>query len=603
MEKEKLRSEIEEKYKWDLTRIYKNPKEWDKDLEELDKLIDKIPSFKGKLFSDSKTLKEYFEIEVEIDKLINKLYSYASLEHDVDISNTESQKRQDLILSSIYKFSEKDSFFQEELFKKENEEVKKLLDEDDFLKDYELLIERQNRYRDHYLTSEKEELVSIMSKALEANDNTYKILTNSELKFDSIKDEDNNIVELTDTNYATYIRSKDRRVREEAFKSLYKGYEGLKNTITSTYMGSVDGNIAISKIYKFPGVLENKLYNDNIPVKVYDNLVEEVSKGLDNLYEYYKFKKDILGVEELHLYDTYVDLIQEKTKKYTYEEAKDIVLDVIKLFGDDYVEKATKIFDNKLIDVMPNKNKRGGAYSSGTYDTDPFILTNFNGSLTDVSTIIHELGHSMHTTYSNENNIRQYADYRIFVAEVASTVNEILLALTMLENSDDEKEKLSIINKLLDDYKATIYRQTMFAEFERYVYSQREKGVALTSDELCDYYLELNKKYFGKDVVVDDEIKYEWERIPHFYTPFYVYKYATSMSASIVIANKIFSGDKEFTKKYINFLSLGGSMWPIDELKTLGIDMEDGKVIKEAMDSFGKLLDEFIEKYKLVYND
>ncbi len=601
METVKKRSEIEEKYKWDLTRIYKTEEEWEQDLQKLNTLIEKIPSFKGKLFSDSKTLKLYFELEEEIDKLINKLYSYAHLQHDVDVSDTASQKRQDLVFSTIYKYSEKDSFFQEELFAQDTDRVKELLNEDEFLKNYELQIERQNRYRDHYLTSDKEELVSTMSKALEANSTTYDILVNSELKFDPIVDENGNTVELNDTNYGTYIRSKDRRVREEAFKSLYKGYEGFKNTITSTYMGSVDGNIALSKIYNFPSKLEQSLYADNIPVQVYDNLIKEINGGLAKLHEYYKFKKEALELEELHIYDTYVDLIQEKTKEYTFEEAKEIILDVIRPLGEDYVEKATNIFDNKLIDVMPNQNKTGGAYSSGTYDTDPFILTNFKGSLNDVSTVIHELGHSMHTTYSNENNIRQYADYKIFVAEVASTVNEILLALTMLKNSTDEKEKLSIINKLLDDYKGTIYRQTMFAEFERYVYQQREAGAALTSDELCNYYLDLNKKYYGEDVTVDEEIKYEWERIPHFYTPFYVYKYATSMSASIVIANKIFNGDKEFTKKYIEFLSLGGSMYPIDELKTLGIDMEQGNVIKEAVDSFGNLLDDFKEEYQLVY--
>lgn len=597
----KKRDEIEEKYKWDLTRIYKTEEEFEKDLEKLNTLIDKIPSFKGKLFSDSKTLKLYFELEEEIDRLSNKLYSYAHLQHDVDVSDTTSQKRQDLIMSSLYKYSEKDSFFQEELFAIDYDKVKELLNEDAYLKNYELQIERQNRYRDHYLTSDKEEIVSTMSKALEATDTTYNVLANSELKFDSIVDEDGNTVELTDTNYGTYIRSKDRRVREEAFKSLYKGYESFKNTITSTYMGSVDGNIAISKIYKFPSKIEQSLYADNVPIEVYDNLINEVNKGLSKLHEYYKFKKEALELEELHIYDTYVDLIQEKTKEYSYEEAKEIILDVIRPLGEDYVEKAQHIFDNKLIDVMPNQNKRGGAYSMGTYDTDPFILTNFNGSLNDVSTVIHELGHSMHSTYSHENNLRQYADYKIFVAEVASTVNEILLALTMLKNSTDEKEKLSIINKLLDDYKGTIYRQTMFAEFEKHVYEQREAGEALTSDELCDYYLELNKKYYGEDVTVDEAIKYEWERIPHFYTPFYVYKYATSMSASIVIANRIFNGDEEFRDKYIKFLSLGGSMDPIDELKTLGIDMTDGKVVKEAMDSFGNLFDNFKKSYQLVY--
>ncbi len=603
MEKEKLRSEIEEKYKWDLTRIYKNLDDFNKDLEEVKKLTLEIPKFKGKLFSNSKTLEEYLRLEETIDKLINKLHVYSHLKADEDVADPKYQKLNDMVMSSYYDIANVDCFFEEEFFKEDYEKIEKMLDESEFLKTYKLQFARVNRYRDHFLSADKEQLVSNFSKALDTTDNIYNVLTNSEIDFGTIKDENNNLVELNEANYSIYIKSHNREVRRNAFKKLYEAYGNLKNTIAAIYIGNIDSNIALTKTYNFKSKLQQHLYADAISEKVYDNLIDTVNNNLTKLHEYYDFKKKVLNLDEFHLYDTFVPIVEEENSTYTYQQAKDIVLEIIKPLGEDYQQKAQNIFNNKLVDVMPNANKRGGAYSLSSYDTDPYILTNFKGKYTDISTIAHELGHSMHTIYSRDNNLRQYYNYTTFVAEVASTVNELLLAFHFIENSKDKKEKLYIINNLLDNYKATIYRQTMFAEFEREIYKRKENKESLTHEDISNYYLELNKKYFGESVFVDEDIKYEWERIPHFYTPFYVYQYATCISAAIVIANKIYNGDQEFRDKYIKFLSLGGSMWPIDELKTLGINMEEGVVIEEALDSFAKLLDEFMKLYNDIYNN
>ncbi len=603
MDKQKRRSEIEEKYKWDLKRVYKTEEDFDRDYKKLKSLVLKIEDYKDNLFKDASFLEEYLHLSEDISSLLNKLYLYAHLKSDEDVSNVKYQKLSSQIMDVMYDINNKSSFIDSLFFKEDFNHILEMLDTNDFLKSYKRYFENMNRYREHFLEEDKERIVSCFAKALDTTDEIFNVLDNSELKFNPIKDENNRKVELTEANYSVYIKSNNRRVREEAFKSLYNTYGNFKNTISAIYMGNVDSNMALAKVYNFNSKLEEHLYADNIDIEVYNNLLKEVDKALPYLHDYYKFKKRALDLREFHLYDTYVNLVDDNSHIFTYEEARDKVLEVIKPLGEDYVKKARYIFDNRLIDVMPNLNKRGGGYSSSTYDTDPYILLNFNGEYNDVSTMAHELGHSMHSIYSRDANFRQYADYSIFVAEIASVVNEILLALYNIKNSNDKKEKLSIMNKLLDNYKATIYRQSMFAEFEKGIYERREAGESLTNLDISNYYLELNKKYFGDSVVVDEEIKYEWERIPHFYTPFYVYQYATSMSAAVVIANKIFNGDLEFRDRYLEFLKLGGRSFPLDEVRTLGIDLVDGSVVHDALEEFNKLLVQFKDLYREVYND
>lgn len=597
MEKQKTRSEIEEKYKWDLTRIYKSDDEWYSDYKNLCSEIEKINGYKDDLFSSSDRLHDYLLLKENIEKLRNKLFTYSNLRQSEDSTNVEYQKMYSLISDLSIKENEYESFYDELFFNTDFSIILEYAKNDELINSYLKVFERSLRYKDHYLSKDKEEIISKLLKPMYTASDVYSMLIDTEIKYGVIKDENGNDVELTESNFSRYITSKNRNVRRDAFNKLYETLSNYKNTITLTYTGDIDATIALNKVYNYNSSIEASLFGDNIDISVYDNLINCIHNNLDKLYNYFDIKKKIMNLDEIHLYDMYVKVVDANDKNYSYEEARDLILEALKPLGDDYLTQAKSIFDNRLIDVYNNVGKNSGAFSSGTYDTDPFILTNFEGKYKDVSTIAHELGHSMHTMYSNKNNLRQYSDYKIFVAEVASTVNELLLSFYMLKTSNNKNEKLMILNDLLDNYKATIYRQTMFAEFEKEMYRRREAGEALTNDIICDYYYDLNKKYFGDNVFVDENIKYEWERIPHFYNAFYVYKYATSMSASVYIAQKIFDGDVEFRDKYIEFLKMGDREFPIDELKTLGIDMSKSDIINDAVSKFDELTKEFYKLY------
>lgn len=600
MIEQKKRSEIEEKYKWDVTKIYKTEDNWYKDLDKFKEEIKLIDNYKGKLFSSSNVLQKYLELTEKLSKLENELHLYAFLLENEDATNVNSQKLTQLITDAVFTLEEKLSFFDEEFFNTDYDKILSILDSNEYLQKYKNYFAKLNRYRNHHLTEEKELIVNKLFKPISGISDIYEMLTNTEIKYGFIIDEKGDRVELTDSNYSLYIKSKDRNIRKRAFNLMYKGMKSFKNTIAVTYKNDIEANTSLAKIYNFDSYLKQSLFEDDIDLKVYDNLINSVNKNLDKLFLYYKLKKDILKLEQMHLYDMYVNMVEEKDKTYSYEEAQKIVIDALSVLGEDYTEKVKNIFSSRSIDVYNNVGKRSGAFSIGTYDTDTYILLNFEGKLNDVSTIAHEMGHSIHTVYSNKFNDRQYSSYTIFVAEIASTVNELLLSDYLLKTSTDDREKLNIINNLLDTYKGTVYRQTMFAEFEKEVYNRKENGKSLTVEDFCSYYYELNKKYFGDDIVVDEEIKYEWERIPHFYTPFYVYKYATSISAATIIAKKILSKDIEFRDKYLEFLKMGSREFPLEELKTLGIDMTKSEVVDGTLDYFKDLTQKFREIYKKV---
>lgn len=599
MEKQKTRSEIDDIYKWDLSRIYKSNQEWYNDLEKLSNVSLNIKQYEKNLFDNSQNLTNYLKLNEEIEKIQNKLSSYASLKQSEDSTNVEYQKMGSKLSDLSIKINQYNSFYDELFYKTDFTKIEQLTEESDYLSNYLETFKRNLRYKDHHLSKEKEELVNKLIKPMYTAGEVYSMLTDAEIKYGIIKDENDNDVELTDSNYSKFITSNNRRVRHDAFNMMFDTLSSYKNTIALTYTGDIDATIAMNRVYNFSSSLESSLYSDNISIDVYDNLIDSVHNNLDKLYKYFNIKREIMNLDKLHLYDLYAKVINCNEKQYTYEDAKELVLKALNSLGDEYIEKASSIFDNKLVDVYNNVGKTGGAFSSGSYDTDPYILLNFEGKLRDVSTIAHELGHSMHTLYSKENNLRQYSDYKIFVAEVASTVNELLLTDYLLKESKDNNEKLALLNELLDNYKATIYRQTMFAEFEREMYKKRENNEPLTNDLISNYYYDLNKLYFGNDVEVDELIKYEWERIPHFYNAFYVYKYATSMSAATYIAEKISSGDITFRDKYLEFLKMGCSKYPIDELKSLGIDMTKPNVVNEALNKFEGLTKQF----KKIYNE
>ena len=592
-QKQKTRSEIDKNYQWDLSTIYGSIDEWNKEYISTKDKLPSLTKYKGSLLKDSNTLLEFLNLDTEINRKLDKLFSYAHLLNDEDTTNTKNQELFGKIVNLNNEYSKITTFVKPELLKSNYEQIKAFYKDLPELKEYEVLLEEIYRYKEHTLDEREERIVAELNKSLSSPSEIFEKLTDADMKFPDIVDEKGNSVEFTESNYSIFIRSKDRRVRKDAFNILHNTYGKYKNTLSETYASLVEVEVALSKIYNFESAIKMSLFDDNIDVSVYDNLVKTVNENLKELYKYYDLRKKMLNLDEQHLYDTYVSLVEDDNKNYTFSEAKDLVLKALSVLGDDYVEILNKAFDEKWIDVFNNVGKRSGAYSSGCYDTNPFILLNFEGKLDDVSTLSHELGHSVHSYLSREFNSYQNASYKIFVAEVASTVNELLLNNYMLKNTSDKNEKLSILNKQLELFKSTIFRQTMFAEFERDMHAIVEQNGVLTNEVLCDAYYKLVKKYFGDSVYIDEAIKYEWSRIPHFYYNFYVYKYATGLSAAAFIASQILSGNKEYIEKYKNFLKLGGSMYPIDELKQVDIDMTKKEVVESAIEMFKNTLEEF----------
>ena len=590
---QKTRDEIETKYTWDLTLIYKTDAYFEKDYERVSKEINDITRYKGILVKSASNLLGYLKLSNELERKLYKLYYYANLKNDQDTTNTKYQAMLGKVKNLLTKFEELDAYAQPELMSIDYSIIEKYYEEEKELKEYEFVLSNLFRFKKHILSKEVEEVLSSLSNSLNNSSETYELLTDSDMKFGKILDENNEEVELTESNYSVFLHSKDRRVRKEAFNKILTTYGEYKNTISSTFAGNVDTLTTLAKLKKYDSSLEAALFSDNVDKEVYNNLIKTVKDNLNVLYKYFKLKKDFLKLDEFHLYDQYVDLVEENTKQYTFLEAKDLVIEALSVLGEDYIKNLNKAFDERWIDVYNNKGKRGGAYSSGFYDTKPYVLLNYEGTINDVSTLAHELGHSMHTYYSCLNNPYQYSSYKIFVAEVASTVNELLLNFHLL-NKGSKEDKKYILSNLMNLFKATIYRQTMFAEFERDMHNLKEQGGVLTNEVLCDNYYKLNLDYFGPDVVVDDEIKYEWERIPHFYYNFYVYKYAIGLSCACYIVDNILNKKENALENYLKFLSSGGSDYPINELKIAGIDVTKKDVIESAI----KMFDSFIEQFK-----
>lgn len=594
---EKLRSEIEDKYKWDLTKIYKDEKEWQKDFDDVKEEILKATSYKNSFLSNGKKLYEYLKYDEVVSRKLEKIYYYAHLNHDADTLNEKYKIMTNKVSDLFTKYNELSSFVVPEILKLDEKKLASFYEDEKKLEDYRFSIENIYRFKNHTLDEEKEKMLSNLSKCLSNPEETYEALTDSDFEYDYITDEKGNKVKFNESNYSLFIKSKDRSVRKKAFEMLHNKYKKYIRTITSTYKGEVETNVVLAKIRNYDSAISASLYSDNVSQDIYNNLIKVVNDNMDVLYKYYDLKKEILSLNRLHMYDTYVEIINKVSKKYTFDEAKEIVMEALSVLGDKYIKNLKKAFDEKWIDIYHSKGKRSGAYSSGNFDVNPYVLLNFEGTLDDVSTLAHELGHSMHTYLSCKNNPYQYSSYEIFVAEVASTVNELLLANYMLKSSKNKEEKLAIINHILDLYKATLYRQTMFAEFEKETHKLREKGEVLTSDLLSNMYYDLVKKYFGPNVLCDDLIRYEWARIPHFYYNFYVYKYATGISAASYIVDGILNNREGALKNYINFLKTGGSMYPLDELKIAGVDLNSKSVVLSAIKTFERYLKEFKDIY------
>lgn len=585
------REKIEEKYKWKLEDLYENKEEYDKDLIKLSELVDEFEKYKGKILENDNTLLETLLLDEKIDMLTNKLYVYANMKLHEDTRvgvNQELAGNLDITLANI---NERISFFVPELLEKDYSYVEKLIEKNDKLERFKFLLEVIFNEKNHILSKEIEALMSRTGNILSIPDNVFSNLNDADLVFGEIKDENGKNVELTKANYYIYSLSKDRRVRKEAFETLYKKYKELNNTFATIMNSNLQVTTFLTKTRKYSSPLNLYLDSNKIDENIYYDLIKTVNKNLDKMYKYMKLRKDVLKLDELHMYDMSVKLTEDSEKEYTFEDAKKIVLDALAPLGTNYIKDLENAFNSNWCDVYENRGKHSGAYSWGCYNAHPYVLLNYQSKYNDVSTLAHEMGHALHRYYSNKNQDYYYSDNAIFVAEIASTVNETLLNLYMLDKENEKMKKL-IINELLDDIKNTIYRQTMFAEFELTIHNMSFNGETLNNEKLNNIYYDLIKKYHGENVICDEYIKYEWSRIPHFYTPFYVYQYATGLSIAISIATRIYNGDAEMKDKYLEFLKSGSNDYPTNLVSKMGINISES--VNSALNTFNDL----IEKYK-----
>mgnify|MGYP005835160591 CR=1 FL=1 len=586
------REEIAVEYKWKLESIYANDKLWEKDFEKVKKLLPELEQFKGKLGQSAKELLKCLKTRDKISELTSKLYVYAYMKSHEDTKNTTYQALTDRVTTLTVQLDSAASFITPEILTIPEETLTVYLTKEKGLKVYGFYLEEILRQKAHVLSAREEEIIARMGEIAQNPETVYSMLTNADLKFPCIKDEKGEEIELSEERYAKFIRSEDRQVRKDAFLGLFSTYKGMNNTLGATFSGSIKKDTFYAQIKNYDSALQAALEPDNIPLQVYDNVVDTINKNLAPLHRYMAVKKKALELEELHMYDLYVPLVKEVQKDIPYEEAKELVLAGLKPLGKDYLSVLKQSFAEGWIDVYENQGKRKGAYSWGTYGTSPYILLNYNNTFNDVFTLAHELGHSLHSYYSHQHQPYVYSGYTIFLAEVASTTNEALLMDYLLNKTTDKKEKLYLLNLYLEQIRTTVYRQTMFAEFERIAHQKAEAGEALTPDLLSALWHDLNIKYYGLEMVVDSEIDIEWARIPHFYSTFYVYKYVTGYAAATSLSQQLLKKGKTAREKYLKFLTKGSSQHSIDILAKAGVDMTTPQPLEDTIRVFEEKLAE-----------
>ncbi len=589
----KNRDEIEDKYKWKIESMYGTQESWEKDYEKAKELGEKIPAFSGKLGESAETLLEALKMIDKTWQVAEKVFVYARMKRDEDNEKSIYQEMTDKCSSLFAEIGSNMAFFTPELLSIPEEKFEKFFVENKDLSVYRHFIESTLKEKAHILSETEENLLAQISQLNGGTNHIYTMLNNADMKFGKVKDEAGKEVELTHGNYIKFMESHNREVRKQAFETMYQQYKSLINTIATTYNYNTKTDTVYAKLRKYPSALESALATDNIDKKLYVNLIETVHKYLPVLHKYIKLRKKLLGVDDLKMYDMYVPLVKVHEKEISFEEGVEIMLDSLKPLGEDYVNRLKNGVESGWIDVFENKGKTSGAYSFGSYDSMPFSLLNYSGKLKDVFTLVHEMGHSMHSLYTREKQPYVYGGHSIFTAEVASTVNESLLINYLLKNAENKEMKKYLINTHIEAFRTTLFRQTMFAEFEMLSHEEIEKGGVLTAQWLSDTYDELNKKYFGEALGEDELIKYEWARIPHFYNAFYVYKYATGYSAATAICSKILNEGEKARDNYLEFLTTGESNYPIELLKIAGIDMSSPKPVEMAMQTFEDLVDEF----------
>lgn len=586
------RSEIKVEDTWKLEDIFASDDAWEKEFEEVKALIPQMEKFKGKLGESAQTLYDALQEQDELTMRVSKLYTYAHMRYDQDTTNSFYQGLNDRIKTLYTQIASALSYVTPEILSIEESKIKQYMGEHKELKLYAHALDEITRERPHILSESEEALLAQASEVLGSSSNTFGMLNNADLEFPSIKDENGEEVEITHGRYIRFLESSDRRVREEAFKAVYETYGKFKNTFASTLSGTVKKDNFSARVRHYNSARHSALSTNNIPEEVYDNLVKTVNDNLHLLHRYIDLRKKVLGIEELHMYDLYTPLVKDVKMEVTYEEAKDYILKGLKPLGEDYLNVLKEGFENRWVDVHENKGKRSGAYSSGTYGTNPYILMNWQDNVNNLFTLAHEFGHSVHSYYTRKTQPYPYGDYSIFVAEVASTCNEALLNDYLLKTIDDEKQRLYLLNHYLEGFRGTVFRQTMFAEFEHDVHVRAQNGEPLTPELLTKLYYDLNKKYFGDNLVIDEEIGLEWARIPHFYYNYYVYQYATGFSAAAALSKQILEEGDAAVERYVGFLKSGSSDYPIEVLKKAGVDMTTSQPIEEALAVFEEKLTE-----------
>lgn len=586
----KKREDIRENLKWDIDKVYSNVEQWSKDFEALKEESKALKDFQGKL-SSAENIVGFLKLEEVISRKFEKLLIYAFLKNDEDTTKAEYQALKTKVQGFGAELGSYVAFFQPEIIELPEGMVEKFINENDELKLYKFRLEDILSNKPHVLSQKEEALLASVSDCLGAPGNIYTMFTNADLTFPEIKDEEGNNVELTESSFSKYRVSKDRRVREESFNALFGTYDKFKTTIAASLTSSIKNFSFIAKTKNFNSCLEMALNPEKIPTEVYTNLVDVINKNLDLLHRYVSLKKKLLGLDEIHMYDLYVPVIDVPKMHIEYDEAVEIIKEGIGALGQEYLNIFQEGIDNRWVDVFENKGKKNGAYSWGSYDTMPYILLNYDYQYDGMSTLAHEMGHSIHSYYSRKTQPYAYADYSLFCAEVASTVNECLLINYLINKETDKQKRLFYINQQLEQIRSTVFRQTMFAEFELRTHEAVDAGQPLTSEDLNKLYYDINKKYYGPEIVADELIGIEWARIPHFYRDFYVYQYSTGYSAAVSFVSAILKDGESAVEKYKGFLKSGGKDYSIEILKEAGVDMRTTKPVQDTMDRFKELLD------------
>ena len=583
------RSTIENKFKWTIDEMYPNEESIEKDIQKVKELIEEVKKYKGILADSEENLFKALNISEETSRILQNLYVYTHMKshEDTRINKNQGNATKTDMLST--ELSMATSYMVPEIIAMDSEKLENYL-KTEKLSHYKKYVDDILRLKPHTLNEREEELLAAVADLSGVPENVYDMLSFADLQFPEIEDENGEKVRVTHSNFSLFLKSKDARVRKDAFEAMYGIYGQYKNTFASTLYGGIKSEIFYAKTRKYESALQGSLFQDNVSVNVYNNLIDAVHENLDTLNDYIDLKKKFLGLDKINMYDLYVPLTESFDMEIPYEKAQKIILEALKPLGEEYLENVKKAFAEGWIDVYGNEGKQGGAYSWGSYDSKSYILMSYKDDLNSLFTLIHEMGHSMHSFYSKNNQPYLYSGYKIFVAEVASTLNELLLINYLLKNAKSKEERVYLLNYYLEQFRTTVYRQTMFAEFEKICHGKVEEGEPLTAEDFNNIYYDLNKKYYGESCEVNEEIALEWARIPHFYSNFYVYKYATGFSAASALSKQILEEGESAVSRYKEFLKSGGSEFPLDQLRKAGIDMEKKESVDEALHVFKDLV-------------